>query len=441
MTHNKIKSLFSSAVNSVASSIDAYTVNPGRDFTRNRKLPADKLIWFLIAEGSSTTKNELIDFFEPSRLFPSSSAFCQQREKLKPEALREVFLKFNESIVSENKTARYRFLAADGSTATFFSCPRFASSKYYVEPGHSAKGFYSIHINAFYDLDRHTYTEALFQPVHEKDEFRAFCTIVDHHSVSPDSKNVYIGDRGYCSYNNMAHVINSGQFFLFRTKDIHQKGLVGKFDFPDNDTFDITVNVTLVRSHSSKIDCGDTYRRFIDSATSFDFIEYGSQGTYQLSFRIVRIRLSDGCYECLVTNLPVDEFPPERLKELYYARWGIESSFRKLKYTIGLSNFHSYKPDLVKQEIWSRLVLYNITETMINCTVVKKKKRKHSYKVNFSVAAHICRVFLRPPAEESPIDVTALLQKELIPIRKERQYNRLQTAHFRKPRYFIYRAA
>ena len=34
-----------------------------------------------------------------------------------------------------------------------------------------------------------------------------------------------------------------------------------------------------------------------------------------------------------------------------------------------------------------------------------------------------------------------LLTKELIPIRNDRQYPRLQTAHFRKPRYFIYRAA
>lgn len=40
-----------------------------------------------------------------------------------------------------------------------------------------------------------------------------------------------------------------------------------------------------------------------------------------------------------------------------------------------------------------------------------------------------------------PIDVMALLSRELIPIRENRQYNRLQTAHFRKPRYFIYRAA
>ena len=56
------------------------------------------------------------------------------------------------------------------------------------------------------------------------------------------------------------------------------------------------------------------------------------------------------------TNLPRDEFPVERIKTLYNARWSIESSFRKLKYTIGLSNFHAYKPEYVKQEIWARLL-------------------------------------------------------------------------------------
>ena len=69
---------------------------------------------------------------------------------------------------------------------------------------------------------------------------------------------------------------------------------------------------------------------------------------------------------------------------------------------------------------------------MINHTVVKKAKRKHTYKVNFSVAAHICRAFLRLAAEECPIDVMALLSRELIPIREDRQYNRLQTAYIFK---------
>ena len=170
----------------------------------------------------------------------------------------------------------------------------------------------------------------------------------------------------------MVHVINNGQFFIFRTKDIHQKVIIGKFSFPDDESFDTSVNVTLVRSNSKKIDCGDTYRRFIDKATSFDFIDYGSTDTYKLSFRVVRFKISDNSYESLVTNLPSDEFPPSRLKELYFARWGIESSFRKPKYTIGLSNFHSYKPEFIKQEIWARLIAYNLTETMINQVVIKK---------------------------------------------------------------------
>ena len=77
--------------------------------------------------------------------------------------------------------------------------------------------------------------------------------------------------------------------------------------------------------------------------------------SYDLSFRIVRFSIADGSFECIVTNLPSEEFPPQRIKLLYYARWGIEGSFRKLKYTIGLSNFHAYKPDYIKQEIWTKL--------------------------------------------------------------------------------------
>lgn len=110
-----------------------------------------------------------------------------------------------------------------------------------------------MHLNAFYDLDTHTYTDALIQPVRCKNEFGAFCDIVDRHDVLEGKKNVYIGDRGYCSYNNMAHVVEQGQYFLFRTKDIHSKGLVGNFNFPDEGSFDIDVSVILVRSHSKKV--------------------------------------------------------------------------------------------------------------------------------------------------------------------------------------------
>lgn len=446
MNHQQIKDLFFSSVEQVVSHVSRYAVHPDSDFQRNRKISPQKLISFLVSQGASSTKVEMLDFWGLDASIPSSSALNQQRAKLKPEALEAVFKQFNSSIMNLQSPAlsddKYRFLAADGSTCTYFSTPVFSSEDFYCSPGNSIRGVYSMHLNAFFDLETHTYTDALIQSVHTKNEFRAFCDIVDRHDILPGRKNVYIGDRGYCSYNNMAHVLEQDQYFLFRTKDIHSKGLIGHFDFPDTDAFDIDVPVTLVRSHSKKVSADlEGYIRFVDQAASFDYIEYGSYDTYEISFRVVRFPISDSTYECIVTNLPREEFPAERIKALYYSRWGIESSFRKLKYTIGLSSFHAYKPEYIKQEIWAKLIACNITELMINHTVLEKHDTKHDYKVSFTVAAHICRVFLRLTTEKDQYDVMSLLQKELIPIRNERQYPRLQTAHFRKPRYFIYRAA
>ena len=446
MPHNEIKNAFLSAVNSVIANPEQFAVNPEKDFSRQRKITPDTLISFLVSKGSSSSRVEMLDFWGLDQEMPSLSALNQRRAKLKPEALESVLAHFNASVSRQasfpSTDDGYRYLAADGSTTTFFSSPKLASPEYFCSPGHSARGVYSMHINAFFDLDAHIYTDAVLQPVHEKNEFSAFCDIVDRHGTLPGRKNVYIGDRGYCSYNNMAHVVEQGQYFLFRTKDIHSKGLVGNFEFPETESFDIDVTVTLTRSQSRKITIPQgTYRRFIDQASAFDFIEYGSLDTYTLTFRIVRFPIGDDSYECIVTNLSREEFPPERIKILYHKRWSIESSFRKLKYTIGLSNYHSSKPEYVKQEIWANLIAYNITEMLVNCAVIDKKDTKHEYKVNFTTAAHICRVFLRPSTEKERYNVMLFLKKELIPIRNERQYPILQTAHFRKPRYFIYRAA
>ncbi len=445
--HKTIKSLFQSAVQGVVSHISDFATRPGKDFTRSRKFPVDKLITFLVTQGASSTRVELLDFFGMDAQMPTSSAFRQQRDKLSPEALAEVFGTFSHSFFSlgapkQHIADGYRCIAADGSTVSFSGSSQFASDEYFVSGGHSAKGFYSLHINALYDLDRNMYAAALLQPVHKKDEFRAFCSMVDACPAISGIKDIYIGDRGYCSYNNMAHVIEKGQYFLFRTKDVLSKGLVRNFNLPEEGVFDRTVTVTLVRSHSKKISIPDgSFRRFVDKASSFDYLEYGSDSTYTLSFRVVRLELPDGSFECLVTNLPENEFPPERLKDLYNARWGIESSFRKLKYTIGMSSFHSCKPEHVEQEVWAKLTAYNITEAMVQSLILEKHDTKHAYQVNFSIAAHICRAFLRLAAEEDTINTVALLQKELIPIRPNRAYPRLQTAHFLRPKYFVYRAA
>ena len=63
MLHTKINNLFLKAVRSVTSDISRHTIHPGKDLTRNRKLPPDKLISFMVSCGSSSTKIELLGFF------------------------------------------------------------------------------------------------------------------------------------------------------------------------------------------------------------------------------------------------------------------------------------------------------------------------------------------------------------------------------------------
>lgn len=442
MFFNQIKSMFQDALFYVASHVTPYLATPDKDFTRRRKLPPELLISFLVSQGASSTGNEFDDFFDFYPDAPSLSALNQQRDKLKPQALEEVFRQLNTSLSKLGPASHYRHLAADGSTFSFFSTPKWAPEEYFVSEGHSAKGFYSVHLNALYDLDTHTYLGAFIQPIHFKDEFRAFCTMVDRLETPDGISDIFIADRGYCSYNNMAHVLEKNQFFLFRSKDVTVRGMAGHLPVPKQGEFDQCLDIVIKRSHSKKITASGDYVTFVDAASAFDFVPYGSLATYTIPVRVVRFLLDDGSYECLITNLPADEFSMEDLKRLYFSRWGIETSFRKLKYTIGLSSFHSYKAEFIKQEIWAKLIAYNLTETIVSHVVVETREdTKHSYKVNFTSATHSSRVFFRLNSRKNPANLMALLKRKLIPIRNERSFPRLQTAHFRRPKYFLYRAA
>ena len=70
-----------------------------------------------------------------------------------------------------------------------------------------------------------------------------------------------------------------------------------------------------------------------------------------MKFRVVRFLIGENSYESIITNLPSEGFSPDVIKSLYHMRWGIETSFRELKYAIGLTNFHAKKVDYIEQKL------------------------------------------------------------------------------------------
>ena len=134
MIHQQIKELFFSSVEHIVSDISQYAVHPDSDFKRSKKIPAQKLISFLVSQGSSSTRVEMLDFWGLDSSMPTASALSQRRAKLKPEALEAVFRHFNSSSKELSPASftdpHYRFLAADGSTCTIFSTTAFSSPDY-----------------------------------------------------------------------------------------------------------------------------------------------------------------------------------------------------------------------------------------------------------------------------------------------------------------------
>ena len=245
-----------------------------------------------------------------------------------------------------------------------------------------------------------------------------------------------MADRGYGSFNIFAHLILKGMYFVIRMKKINSNGILSAYDLPDSE-FDTHIRTTLTRRHTKETLGNPNTYTILQPSTDFDFLDENCM-YYDIEFRIVRIRLDNGTYICIATNLSEEKFPLEEINKLYRMRWSEETSFRELKYTIGLINWHSSKYDGILQESNARMILYNFCELVTSHTVVKTSKNaKHVYKINFAIAVNIYRAYLKHDGNET--ETMLLIQKYLTPVR----YNRKYPIHLRpkRNRNFMYRVA
>lgn len=418
-----------------------FSKKPSKDFTRTRKLPFRKVISCLLSmEGGSLT-TELMKHFGCSVDIASSSAFVQQRSKINSETLPSLFDIFVRKTDDTKSYKGLRLLAADGSDIQIPTNPNDPDSFF---PSVNGKASYSLlHLDAMYDLLRHTYTDAVLVGQRKVNERNSLCSMIDRSSLN---NVLLIADRGYEGFNLMAHVQEKGWHFLIRIQDtLHSRGIAAGLKLPETDTFDIPITLSLTTKSSNEVKqlCKDRNKyRFIPSTVMFDYLSKSNRRHdpavfYELRFRIVRFKITNNIYETVVTNLDARTFPPEELKKLYNMRWGIETSFRELKYTIGLLHFHAKKVEYIYQEVFAKLIMYNFSELITSSVIIQKANAKYAYKANFSAAVHVCRqLFL---GNVSSPDVEALIRRHISPIRPGRSRPRNMTV--KRAVSFTYRVA
>ena len=429
MSIEAIKRKLDSAITRLCEVSWMFSKCPQKDFTRNRKLPFRKMISILLAmEGGSLT-SELLRYFGCTPNAASSSAFVQQREKINADAFPSLFDLFVRE-TDENKLYKgLRLIAADGSDIQIPTNPDDLDSYF---PGSAEQAAYNIlHLDAMYDLLQRTYTDAVILGQRKANERSSLCKMIERSQIE---NALLILDRGYESYNLMAHAQEKGWRFLIRIQDVlTSRGIAAGLDLPDSDEFDVSINLSLFTKQTNELKKLSRDKNHFKRVhpEKFDFLpkknrKHDPVSVYPISFRIVRFKITEHSYETIVTNLDKLNFPPEELKVLYGMRWGIETSFRELKYTVGLLHFHAKKVEYIHQEIFARLIMYNFAELVTSHVIISASNTKLVYKANFTVAVHACRQFFLGNA--SPPDIEATIQKHKSPIRAGRRRPRKMSA-------------
>ena len=418
---NIVKNKLNSLIRNMEKNSTAFVADPKRDFVRKSELSFSKTIRFILGMGSQTLGKELMEFYDYDPKMVSVSAIVQRRAKILPTAFQHLFHKFNEAFSETNFFRGYRVYAVDGSDIHIPTIPDDRDTHYNANA--DSKDYNLIHLNALYDILNKRYFNAVIQDRRLENENKALISMIEN--VAHDS--IVIADRNYDSYNNIAHLEAKGLKYVIRIKST--TGIIQKFNLPNDKEADFTADIFLTRRQTNEVKSNPEMYRYLASHSTFDFLPKKSKNIYPLKFRIIRIKISEDLYETLVTNLWDNEFSGGDIKMIYKMRWGIETSFRELKYHVGLIAFHSKKKDCVIQEIFASLIMYNFSMLITeNIAIDDDKHNNYRSRVNYAVAIHICIAFFRC-SNVSPSNLEKLIARNKCPVRPGRNAVRKTRYH------------
>ena len=416
MIPDKILNVFTHSIKMVCSNIACYCNDPVSDFTRKRKLPVETLIHFIIQMQSKSVNSELCEYFNDIDSLPTASALCQQRDKLDISAFQRIMHLFVNAFDDYKTWKGYHVLACDGSDVNIAYDEKDVDTK---RQNGNNKPFSQLHINGLYDCINHVFWDTSIDTATKTRECAALMEMIMKHDYPANS--IITADRGYEKYNLMACCIENNQKFLIRTKDINvYSSILSNLNLPDEE-FALDVTQILTRKQTNETKANKQKYTFISNKSDFSY--FGTKDYYEMNLRVVRFKITDDTYECLVTNLTRDEFDLNELKKMYHMRWDIETAFKVLKYIIGMTSFHSKKRNFIQQEIYAAILLHCLINIITERIEIEQSdKRKHNYKVNLSTAVTNMRLWLRKLI--GTVELVKRIKKYLAPVRPDRKYQR-----------------
>lgn len=353
-----------------------------QDFTRKRILSFAGLIVIqinLMNKSISVELSKFIERFVHLCQDYSKQAFSKQRVKLKPQA----FVALNNLLVDEfyaddqlHTFQGYLTLAID---STLLQLPESAAiiSEYGIaeNKGHSMPMSRS---SLLYDVENKVVLQALIGK-YKDDEQRMALQQIDyvcehlakHHCL-------LLFDRGYPSLSLLACLASKKLDYVLRCNADFIKELA---DFAQSPQIDAWLDIDLQipwRQNNQALQA------------------WLQPGQKQLRVRAIKLQLSSGKVEYLLSSLPEMKgksgFRHCHFKGIYHKRWGVETGIDFHKNDLQLENFSARTVIGIQQDYHAHILTANITSLLVEEAQAEldaepvKHKNKHHYQVNRAVA-------------------------------------------------------
>lgn len=398
--HSNILKLIDNIINKIAANIHAFSVSD-QVFTRCRKLNAVDLIKLILNMGAGSLNSEIFHAFPDVNLRMTASAFEQQKAKLKPECFKEIMLELSQANTTlQLLDDKYLVVAIDGSD---FDQP-FNPESENIFQGKDGRIYCQLHVNALYDVLNKLYLDMIIQPRQKVDEREAALTMVEN--LGRQEKDfLVLMDRGYSSFNLIENCNRLKHCrYVIRTKA--GEGAIKEVAAMPEREYDIDLSCRVTSSHYYYVTHKDIEKplhlilhkkrhyKAVRSKNTKDR-RWDFENLCNVKFRVCKLRInppgSTDEWEVLITNLDRNEFPLARMKEIYHLRWGIETSFRELKYDLSGIQFHSKKDRFVYMEIYAHFAMYNAVSLSVAISSKPYVKSKYQYQIDFKMACCIWR--------------------------------------------------
>lgn len=194
--------------------------------------------------------------------------------------------------------------------------------------------------------------------------------------ITGDYTNIYIMDRGYFSIEFLYSLLKKKKMFVIRMCN-----------------FDLKKEREKMKSNDEQVEIEYQYDRLRyykeKNKELYNFYKEGNK----INIRIVNIELPTGEIETLATNLSDNIFSLEDLDYIYMTRWNSVINYHELKESMKITNISSSKEIIIKQEIYSQMLVYNTIQAiaMDANEEIEQEKYKHKMKINFNMAVGIVK--------------------------------------------------